>query len=306
MIERLTLGSFGRAKSLKTTMALTAPTPFINFDFDLSWDRPAARFEKEHPGMKIRLVKPNEQLDQSILESFDVIIRQYKLPMNLGTVAGRQIEGIDNLWSNIIIPEYIMAMENPHIASIIIDTGTIFWNLDFNSELERKDKSSDKGRTRLSQIEYARPNMEAQALLAGVRFEDKNLIVTHHTKAKYGDTLKTENGKEFLAKNEIIGDTWDGFRHFDRLSDIIVKNEVNIACVGCPNNKGADWYFDKEYLPELIAHRMHPKLDMNKSIPVCTVEMCGYSLEMQGIKLIKPTFTSILATINNFRMMQGL
>lgn len=175
----------------------------------------------------------------------------------------KPVKGILDLWDNQVKPDIILAAESPNIKSIILDTGTVWWSMDTAAQLERvQQKSPD--RVNLQQIEYSIPNQDARALLGYIRQCGKHLYMPHHVGGIYQD-IETRYGKESIK----IGETWDGFSHLGAIVDVIGRTYIETV--------------------------------NGKKKPHIMVETCGYTLDIEGMFLVEPTFDVLLSEINRIR-----
>ena len=298
MIDNILVANYGDIKTAKTTFALSMPTPMIDFDFDQSFGRVYYRFKKLHPNAKIKIVPEQETLTDQILDgSYDLIIRKYKQPLRF---PGRQATGFLDLWDNKVIPDFLKTYEAPAIKSVMVDTGSILWEMAHQAHLERVQQSSSahKKRQNLIQIEYARPNGECRALYQGARSNNKSMVSVNHLGIKYGMGIVEEtkgNKTEKVIKNDIpIGETWKGFGQLGQIVDVVVRSRLEQRC-SC--GKTFDRPHNGVMSPALEMEHGKHEVDP-KPLPTITIEECGYSLEAQGIKLENPTYTGLVAIMN--------
>ena len=188
----------------------------------------------------------------------------------------------------------MIKVNESNIASIMIDTGTIMWEVDHQAHLERVQIEGEKNgkiRESLLQIEYSRPNAEARAIYSFPRSSGKNLVSINHLGAKYGVGLveQRRGGKsEKVMKNDVvIGESWSGFTKLGQVVDVVVRTRVEQKCVRCqmwfpmaPNNTLA---------PEIqMAHGGHKNdLDLTPT-PTGEIEECGYVLQRTRVKIASP------------------
>ena len=74
-VTTLTMGSWGEIKTCKTTLGLTFPTPWVLFNFDLSFARAYNRLSLLQPGKTLVEVPMGTPLTPTILGSADMIIK---------------------------------------------------------------------------------------------------------------------------------------------------------------------------------------------------------------------------------------
>lgn len=285
MIETLTIGGYAPAKTAKTTFALSVPKPMVIFDFDQSFGRAEARYRQLNPDVYIFKIPPEEKLDDltklvAINPSGNnvIIVRQYRLPIRL---PNKPLTGWTELWDNTFIPEILACYQNHLIKSVVIDTGTVFWEVDRMANMEKiQEKALQAGKDRAAgmtfgpqTIEYGRPNIEARSIVGAAKYENTNLIILHHEVDKYVD-------------NQVVGKKWQGFKEMDQIVDIIVSSELSQHCPTHNVNVVKS---------ELGAHQ---KCKMGDYVPIMTVQDCGYSLKVNGLKIPNPTFGILLNYVN--------
>lgn len=301
-IDFLSIATYGDVKTGKSSVALTAPKPMVNFDFDQSFDRAAARLFEKEPGLKVQRVWPGETITARHLEEADLIVRQYDMPLK---IPGQPNEGFLAIWEGQFLPEILTAIAHPRIKSIVVDTGTIMWLMDHQAHLERVQRSNDpnvKARQNLIQIEYARPNTEARAIYTGARNRRKNIISVHHLGAKYGTgqvEVQKGNRTETVIKHDmVIGQQPAGFSQTSSVVDVVLRNRIEVKCrrPECAILGGG--YFE-DNPGTRMQHGSHG-ID-EKLTPTATFELCGYTLEAQNQKLINPDFLSVITMVNALR-----
>ena len=294
-IDSLLIGLYGDIKTGKTSFMLSMPKPLVDFDFDQSFDRAAARALAMEKGLTYKKVMPEEELTDEILAKYDIIVRCYDMPLQL---PGRPLEGFVNLWEEKLIPEFMKTLETPRIKSVGLDTGTLFWTIDHQAQLERVQReSSNKVRQRLLPVEYARPNTEARALLGAVRNKRKNLVALHHVGPKHGpgyETVRRGRTEEKVFKPDmLIGETWSGFSHLGQIVDVIARTRLEQNCETCKST-----FVDNP--ASRMEHGTH-KLS-GKVTPTVEIEHCGYSLNAGGMKFENASFDLLYQAINGMRL----
>ena len=289
-LERLLVAVMGEAKSTKTSFALTFPKPMVDFDLDQSFERCEARFRALYPDAKILKLPPGAELLDGHMAAFDLIVRQYRLPI---TLPGRAPTGMKELWDDHIINEIVRADENPRIKTCMIDTGTVLWEVNRMAHLQRTNDRSEKERERLIRIEYARPNTEARSLLSAARFTSTNLIVTHHVKGKYGPGMvENKRGEMELKQDQLIGETLDGYKETNAIVDITARVRSEITCE----------HENVTFIDNEAGRAQHGAHKINETpVPALVINECGYALSAQGKKITTPSFDSLLALVNERR-----
>ena len=260
-VTTLTMGSWGEIKTCKTTLGLTFPTPWVLFNFDLSFARASNRLSSLQSGKTLVEVPMGTPLTSTILASADMIIKTYQLPIKFPKAI---IKGYSNLWEDQILPDLTMTMLEPRIASMLLDTGTVMWNVAKDAQLE-KAQYSKTDRISLLPVEYSTPNGQMRAVLGSAQHYGKNLYIPHHVGGKYESRLTGDSIR--------VGDTWDGWNHLGAIMDLIVKTDLEPG--------------------PMIVGQMVPT-----RIPFVTIETSGYSLGFEGQKIRTPTFELLLAGLN--------
>ncbi len=297
-IENLSLGIYGDVKTLKTTFGLTAPKPLIIFDIDQSFGRAEAKYLKDNPASTIIKIPASMALPESQdLQSgvWDILVKAYKMPLRM---PNRQLEGFDALWNSIIL-DFIKVFNTPRIVSIMLDTGTLAWEIDKLAELERKQGTS-AGRERIIQIEYARPNAEIRNLLREPHFLGKNLIDLHHSGTKYGWGLfpDPKDPKRNTMQNGPLREWMAGFKETDRIVDVVCSTHIEVKCPSC------NVTFENN-MEGKMQHGTHGVGDNPAPVPVIYIEECGYNIALKGEKLTNPTYEMLLSYINIMRTVYG-
>ena len=80
---------------------------------------------------------------------------------------GAKVSGIEAIW-NEIVQDIITAYQVPDFQTVVLDTGSVAWQLATDSQLERI-QNNNPSRERLNKYEYTRPNAEMRALYGGAK-----------------------------------------------------------------------------------------------------------------------------------------
>lgn len=161
----LVITYYGVEKSGKTTFGFSAIKAFpdgieVHFDFDLGRERAIWRFP--------------EKLTDRIKS-----IRFPEVPTwTLGSGA------ITQSWAN-FERFYEMALNDPQVRVLFIDTGTQMHRLNADEYLENYVKRNKPARHQLQQIEYRIPNSRTRAKIMAAREAQKLLIVSHYEQDVY-------------------------------------------------------------------------------------------------------------------------
>ena len=161
----LVITYYGAEASGKTTFGFTAIRAFpdgilVHFDFDLGRDRAIYRFP----------------------DSLANRIKSVKFPevptWTLGSGA------ITQQWAN-FERTYEMALSDPQVRVLFVDTATQMHRLNANEYLENYVKRNKPNRHQLMQIEYRFPNDRTRAKIMAAREAEKLLIVSHYERPVY-------------------------------------------------------------------------------------------------------------------------
>jgi len=156
---------YGVEKSGKTTFGFSAIKAFsdgilVHFDFDLGRDRAIWRF-------------PPKLADR---------IKTVKFPevptWTLGSGA------ITQQWAS-FEKFYEMALNDPQVRVLFIDTATQMHRLNADEYLENYVKRNKPARHQLVQIEYRTPNSRTRAKIMSAREAEKLLIISHYERDVY-------------------------------------------------------------------------------------------------------------------------
>ena len=151
---------YGQEKSGKTTFGFSAIKAFpdgimVHFDFDLGRERAIWRF----PDSLANRIKS---------------VRFPEVPTwTLGSGA------ITQSWAN-FEKTYEMALNDPQVRVLFIDTGTQMHRLNADEYLENYVKRNKPSRHQLQQFEYRTPNSRTRAKIMAARDAQKLLIMSHY------------------------------------------------------------------------------------------------------------------------------
>uniref|UniRef100_A0A6H1ZRB4 Uncharacterized protein n=1 Tax=viral metagenome TaxID=1070528 RepID=A0A6H1ZRB4_9ZZZZ len=156
---------FGAEATGKTTIGFTAIQLFpdgieVHFDFDLGRERAIWRFPKAI---------------QDRIKS----VRFPEVPTwTLGSGA------ITQSWAN-FERTYEMALNDPQVRVLFVDTGTQMHRLNADEYLENYVKRNKPNRHQLQQVEYRFPNNRTRAKIMAAREAQKLLIISHYERPVY-------------------------------------------------------------------------------------------------------------------------
>lgn len=166
-------------------MAATFPKPLIIMEFDIGgWERAKYRFLSE------------------VVQGL-IMHETYPMPFQVGTIdptklttrPSKIIVGMKELWYKFLI-NYIQHLDDPTINTIVVDTGTLLWEICCSGYLQEKQEiqldgagnilPSEKLRVSLLPIEYREPNIRMRGIIYQAKAHGKHLVLTHHSRDEYG------------------------------------------------------------------------------------------------------------------------
>jgi hypothetical protein len=198
---------YGPSGSMKSSMALTWPKPMAIWDFDLGIHRAW--------GVKQRDQKWLYQGEADLID-----VKRPPLPKRSFTQRYAELIGFSEFWND-FITGLTVACEDDSIQTIVIDTGTVEWNIccdAYLQELQQENKAHNQGlRKQLQQIEYGEPNKRERQVLEQIKSYQKHCVLIHHETQEYevykiaGVVQKDEMGRP--VSNPTGNMVPDGFRH---------------------------------------------------------------------------------------------
>ena len=263
---KIIFGIWGPDKSCKTTLGLTFPKPLALFEFDVgSYERAKYRFTEEvSKGLIIYNVYPTP-IQANLAPTFQIT---------------EKLVGIKELWRS-FLQAYYEALTNPEIATLMIDTFTLNWEVGRQGFLQEKQESqgpNEKLRERLLPIEYAEPNARMRAILHAAKSQNKHLVLTHHAKDEY-KPMPTERGIEDMRTG-----------NKERAGWVPLGDVVDIM---------VETYLDKK--PALKQGNVVIQPADEKTVPYCKVCLSGVALELVGLEFREPSYDKIMEQINRIR-----
>lgn len=268
-------GIWGDDKTCKTTLALTSTKPLIHMEFDVGgFDRAKYRFKED---ISAGLIKHEI----------------YPMPFQTGVIdlekltikASKIVQGIKELWYRWLI-NYIKYLEAPigEVATIVVDTGTLLYEIDCMAYLQEKQElqldaqgnllPGERLRVQLQQIEYREPYARMRGIVYQAKAHGKHLVLTHHQRDEYKPMLAKDGS---ITTQQTGKKERSGWAQFGDSADVIVHT-----------------YLKSEPIPDTNPKQM-------KSVPYCKVELAEV-LELVGMEYREPTFELIN---NAIRMIRG-
>ena len=180
-LERLTTWSvvvFGNNKTGKSRFALTSDQPIAYFETDFgSFDRAISSFTKEYGEPQIaeycEANNPHWLLEHPVpTPGYDIHL--YRCPF----LSPDDFSGTEFYYYVLAVQESIRnAIKSPDITSVVIDTGTQFWQMQHFAEFVHITTRSNRPRERMSQIEYGPANARMQQIFREAASYGKNLLI---------------------------------------------------------------------------------------------------------------------------------
>lgn len=196
----LVLTYYGAEKTGKTTFGFSAIKAFpdgieVHFDFDLGRERAIWRFP----------------------ESLANRIKSVRFPevptWTLGSGA------ITRQWAN-FERTYEMALSDPQVRVLFVDTGSQMHKLNADEYLENYVKRNKPNRHQLVQIEYRVPNSRTRAKIMAAREANKLLIISHYESDIYQEQFVQRSDGSMAKESVKTGQkTHSGFGEIPYLTD---------------------------------------------------------------------------------------
>jgi len=182
---------WGEDKSCKNTLALSFPRPIVDMEFDVGGFKRACR---NLPHLPIK----------DWYNNGEIILEQYAIPFQLGDIdpvasivrPSKRVTGMKELWYK-FAAKYVEHLQNPNIASILVDTGTLLYEVTSAGYLQEKQEAQFDANGNLLPKEkllthlyppvlYQQVNIRMRGFIYQAKRFDKNLILTHHASDVYG------------------------------------------------------------------------------------------------------------------------
>ncbi len=183
---------WGEDKSCKNTLGLSFPKPLVNMEFDIGGFKRSCR---NLPHLPIK----------DWYEQGHIILEQYIVPFQIGEIdpikniirPSKIIVGMKELFYQ-FAGEFIAHLKDPNIQTIMVDTGTLLYEVTCTGYLQEKQelqmplRPDGKGqdgkplRVSLLPIEYREPYIRMRGFAYQAKAHDKHLIMTHHASDEYG------------------------------------------------------------------------------------------------------------------------
>jgi hypothetical protein len=288
------IGIWGEDKTCKSTLALSAPKPIRYMEFDIGG------FE--------RAVKNDTRYGyRDMVKSGDIVYEPYPLPVtaSIGNIdftkstisVSKRVTGMKELFYK-FLANYVKHLDNPKIATIIIDTATMLKQVTDDAYLQEKQEAQldAKGnllpgekrlREQLTQIEYKEPNSRTRGIYYNAKSHGKHLMLVHHARDEYKPTTHYDTQGRLVTENLATGNRERaGFATLGDSADIIVHTYI-------------------EHEP-MLDDKGKPAVDsktkkaLTTPVPYCTVELSEV-LQMVGMNIRVPTFDMLMQMVEVMR-----
>jgi hypothetical protein len=199
------------------------------------------RAKRNHPHAPIK-----DWYEQGLIK-----VERYILPVSINLEADigatrsvKILKGWKELWYK-FAQDYFKFLDDPNIATIMINTGTIFYDLTcqgYLQELQEKQlpllangtgRDGKPLRVKLQKQEYTEPNDRMRAFAYQAKAKEKNLIVTHHATDEYGP-IRTSKGTEIDKTGKRV---MHGWKRWGDSADVMGRVNWNPAYVDPTTNQ---------------------------------------------------------------------
>jgi hypothetical protein len=270
---------WGDDKTCKTTLALSFPKPMYVAEFDIGGFNRAVN----QISVGNKLFHWQDQIAKG-----DIKVSKFTVPFQIDTTLPigdrtikqpKRVVGMKEMYYT-FLREYMDALDDPNITTIVLDTGTLLWELTtacYLQELQEKQFGPNgvlmvgqQLRAQLIQIEYKEPNTRMRALIYQAKARDKFLIITHHSSDEYGMVMKDgmlqqgPTGKKKLHGWQSIGDG----------ADLIVQT-----------------------LLKKVETSSDPNQSIKKLLPFCKVDLTSV-FTMKDMEIQEPTYDKLVSVMD--------
>ena len=291
------VGIWGPDKSCKGTLAASFPKPMVDMELDIGGFQRTCR---NVPNIPIK----------DWYESGDIRVQQYPLPIQGVTMdpktgavkftASKILMGIKELFYK-FVTDYLQLLNDPDVASIQIDTGTLFYTLaidTYTQELQERQmpllmsglgKDGKPLRTQLQQQEYREVYDRMRGIVYQAKVHNKFLIMTHHETDEYGLVIRDGQSVKDTTGNKVR----HGWKELGDSCDLMIRTYIGYEPL------------DKEGNPDmgnpLTAIPKGKKRDAYLAVPYGVVCDESLLLEIRGMEFREPTWDAIKETIDGIR-----
>ena len=262
----------GDDKTGKTSLILTFPKPLFHMDFDVGgFNRASHRFRQE---IKDGLV---------VSKSYHIPQQSLRSRMGLDKAAfgmsqTNKVVGIKELWYQ-MLTDYIEVLEGVKLApngekfrTVAMDPFPQVWDICTTTVLQEKQerqKSGERLREQLLQIEYGEPNQRLRAILHAAREVGMHLALGHFMVDEFGKRLVKDK-----LEDVVVGKKSAGWKYIRKEADLEVTTEFRTV-----TNNGSG----------------------PTTTPFGTVTLCGLALGPEGHEIMEPTFDQLVQLVSVYR-----
>ena len=269
------LVDWGEDKSCKNTLAMSFPKPLVNMELDVGgFDRA----NRNLPHLPIR-----DWVNQGLIRN-----EQYVMPFPIGSIdmekmlitPSKIIVGMKELFYDFAV-HYIKHLKDPEVATIVIDTGTLLYDVTCSGYIQEKQELQlplgadglgvDKKPLRVSllPVEYREPYTRMRGFAYQAKAHKKNLVVNHHASDQYGLTKQRDGS---IANDKTGKRELHGWSQWGDSADVVVHT-----------------YIQQEEVEK-------DGVKTTKPVPYCEVELAEV-LTLVGMKFREPTYDVIQKAI---------
>lgn len=197
---------YGEDKSTKNTLAMTFPKPLVDMEFDIggfaranrNLYRPASPAADGKEAITELNLPIKDWVDQGL-----ITLEQYAMPFQIGSIdpianiirPSKIVVGMKELFYQ-FAANYIEHLQDPNIQTIMVDTGTLLYEVTCTGYLQEKQelqlnpdgsiKQKETLRVSLLPIEYREPYIRMRGFIYQAKAHGKHLVMTHHAADEYG------------------------------------------------------------------------------------------------------------------------
>lgn len=265
----------GEEANGKTTLAYTMPTPIVGFQFDMGMERAIYGFRNDlFKDLRIKIVKyqQNGAIAVPSIEwgkDWDIVIYECPPPIQIDN---KLTTGMVEIWAY-FIQNFVAAIQDPSIASIVVDTMTIARRIKADAHLQHLQEinisKKETPRVQLIQIEWGNPNDAIRDIWTTMAGVEKNFAAVHHLTDVRKDVLVNKPGGYTETAQILTGERQlEGLNNTYRYADVAIRMEKTTV-IG--QGTVLSGYLKK----------------------------CGYNLALEGIPIANPTWDKICNLITD-------
>jgi hypothetical protein len=270
MSQAFSLGISGPTGSIKSSIALSFPDPVV-LDFDL-------RLHGVRQELKDKIVRHHE---------FQAPIH---IPLS-GETRGNQVNIIMQGWRemyDMFVQTLLQELAAKDCGTIVIDTGTQMRetvNNGYLQELQEATKPGQDIRHQLQQIEYGAPNKRIQSIYQAVKSANKFLVVTHYEEDEYvtKEIFDPRSGQMIRESVQTGRKVLKGWNNTANQMDLMLETSLEMV-------------EDKNEAGHVVGHHVGA---------FGTITKAGLALEMLQVKMMNPSYDSIVGYLRMMRPGSG-